>query len=204
MADFHIHSIYSGGSSTPYELLKMAQNQFLDVIAISDHQNIQGSIEANILACNNSKMPRSIVSQEISLGNHFHFLLIAGKQEKWENVSRSAFANKFNLHHQYGGAIILAHPWTMPKSSWARGFLQEIISGGLLDAVELFNASILELPIEDCSALRNFWENWIVPNQLGIVGGSDYHYHHQGRYLGTGRTYLKVSSSDAKGIVEAL
>ncbi len=204
IADFHIHSTYSGGSLHPNEILSMAQNQFLDVVAISDHENIQGSKEANVLSMGNPGLPQAIMSQEISLGNHFHFLLIAGKQEKWGNPCRGAFLEKFGLHHQYGGIIILAHPWTMPNSGWAKGFLKEIIAEGLLDAVELFNSSILELPTENCISLRNFWEDWIAPSHVGIVGGSDYHYYRQGRSLGSGRTYLKVLYPGEKGILDAL
>ncbi len=204
MADFHIHSTYSGGSLYPNEILTMARNGFLDVIAISDHQNLQGSREACVLSMSNLGLPQSILSQEISLGNHFHFLLIAGKQQKWGNTSRSALLEKFGMHHQYGGIIILAHPWTMPNSGWARGFLKEIIRVGLLDAVEFFNSSILEQPPENYIQLRSFWEDWIAPSNVGIVGGSDYHYHHQGRSIGSGRTYLKVFGPGEKGVLDAL
>jgi hypothetical protein len=204
MADFHIHSTYSGGSLTAGEILKMAQIQLLDAVAISDHDNTCGSKEAKILAMRDLKMPQTFISQEISLGNHFHFLLIGGNQEQWGNICRNDFLKRFMAHHQCGGVIILAHPWTMPKSSWARGFLKEIVAESLLDAVELFNSTILELPPENCSWLKSFWEDWIAPNHLGVVGGSDFHYHRQGRGLGSGRTYIKVVNPGEKGILDAL
>lgn len=204
MADFHIHSTYSGGSLHPNEILTMARNQFLDVVAISDHESIQGSREAGVLCMSNLGLPQSILSQEISLGNHFHFLLVGGKPEKWGNTSRGAFLDKFIQHHQCGGIIILAHPWTMPNSGWAKGFLKEILTEGLLDGVELLNSSILELPPENYKSLREFWEDWIAPSRVGIVGGSDYHYHRQGRIIGSGRTYLKVFNPGEKGILNAL
>jgi hypothetical protein len=204
MADFHIHSTYSGGSLTPYEILKIAHSHLLDVIAISDHNDIRGAEEVRKLAAMDPQTPQTILSQEISLGNHFHFLLIAGLQENWESVGRNQFMEKFAAHHQHGGAIILAHPWTMPKSSWAKGFLKEIISAHLLDAVELFNSSILELTPDNYPVIQNFWEEWAVPNQLAVVGGSDFHYHRGRRFPGSGRTYLKVQGPGEKGIVEAL
>jgi predicted metal-dependent phosphoesterase TrpH len=202
-ADFHIHSTYSGGSLSPSEILKMAQNQLLDVVAISDHNDIRGAQEGHLIAAADTKLPLTIISQEISVGNHFHFLIIGGNQH-WGNINRNQFIEKFSEHHNSGGVIILAHPWTMPKSSWASGFLKDIVSGHLLDAVELFNSSILELPPEHSLVIKSFWEEWAVPYNLGIVGGSDFHYHRQGRYLASGRTYLKVILPGEQGVMEAL
>lgn len=43
--DLHIHSIYSDGSKTPKEILKMAREKKVKVLAITDHDNIEGSKE---------------------------------------------------------------------------------------------------------------------------------------------------------------
>jgi hypothetical protein len=204
MGDFHIHSSYSGGSLTPSQILRIAQTQFLDVIALSDHFETRGAQEGLKLIAADSHLPMLITSQEISLGDHFHFLIIHGITRSWEDIPRNRYLTKFAEHHQQGGAVILAHPWTMPKSSWARGFFTELVAQNLVDAVELLNASILQLGPDSLSRIQSFWEEWVLPNQLGIVGGSDFHYHHQGRYLGSGRTYLKVRRPGEKGIIEAL
>jgi hypothetical protein len=204
MADFHIHSTYSGGSLNPGQILRIAQTQFLDVIAISDHFETRGAEEGLKLIAADSHMPMLIISQEISLGDHFHFLIIHGLIRSWKDIPRNQYLVKFAEHRQQGGAIILAHPWTMPKSSWARGLFKEMVAQNLVDAVELLNASILQLGPDNLRYVQSFWEEWIVPNQLGIVGGSDFHYHHQGRYLGSGRTYLKARRPGTKGVIEAL
>jgi predicted metal-dependent phosphoesterase TrpH len=204
MADFHIHSTYSGGSLNPGEILKVAQDQYLDVVGISDHDEIRGAEEGRSLMAADSKLPLTIISQEISLGNHFHFLIIGGNQYHWGNISRNQYVEKFAEHHHSGGVVIMAHPWTMPKSTWASGFLKELVNGRLLDAVELFNSSILELPAENFSEVKIFYEEWVVPHNLGVVGGSDFHYHRQGRPLGSGRTYLKVFCPGEEGIMDAL
>jgi hypothetical protein len=204
MADFHIHSIYSGGSLTPREILKMAQTELLDVVALSDHNDIRGAQEGQSIATADTKLPLTIISQEISVGNHFHFLIVGGKQLQWGDINRNQFMEKFSEHQHLGGAILLAHPWTMPKSSWASGFLKDIVTEHLLDAVELFNSSILELPPEYSLVIKSFWEDWVVPYNLGVVGGSDFHYHRQGRNLASGRTYLKVLLPGERGVMEAL
>ena len=41
-ADLHIHSIYSDGSFTPEELVKMAEQKNIDTIAVADHDTVDG------------------------------------------------------------------------------------------------------------------------------------------------------------------
>jgi predicted metal-dependent phosphoesterase TrpH len=41
-ADMHIHSIYSDGTNTPRELVEMAKRNCVSIIAISDHDTIDG------------------------------------------------------------------------------------------------------------------------------------------------------------------
>lgn len=43
--DLHVHSIYSGGSLTPLEILNLADSAFLDAVAISDHNEIRGAVD---------------------------------------------------------------------------------------------------------------------------------------------------------------
>ncbi|HEX3044045.1 MAG TPA: CehA/McbA family metallohydrolase [Bacillota bacterium] len=213
VADLHVHSTYSGGSLTPAELVKNAQMHLFDAIAITDHNQIVGAIEAKQIAntvqtgaaifngaANDLEI---IISQEISLGDHFH-LLVLGAQEAWTGANRSKLVEKIHQSHDAGAVIILAHPWTLPKSSWAFGCLEDLLAGNLVDGVELFNASILESQEQGAKTLTSIWENLIVPHHLAVTGGSDFHYYKQGRQLGAGRTYLKVSGKGGTGIMEAL
>lgn len=41
-ADLHLHSTFSDGTDTPIELLKMAEESNIKVIAISDHDSVEG------------------------------------------------------------------------------------------------------------------------------------------------------------------
>ncbi|MBR2443964.1 MAG: PHP domain-containing protein [Clostridia bacterium] len=43
--DLHNHSIYSDGSTTPYELVKYAKEKGLSVVALTDHNTIDGIFE---------------------------------------------------------------------------------------------------------------------------------------------------------------
>ncbi len=204
IADLHIHSIYSGGSLSPAEILKCAHTQLLDVVAISDHDEIKGAQEGQAIAIRDNNLPVMVISREISAGDHFHFLIIGGQPQNWEKTSRTKLEESFLNHRNSGGVIIWAHPWTKPKSSWAAGFLKEIMDEGMVDAAELFNAAILELNPEVTREVRIIWEEWVEPYQLGVVGGSDFHYLRQGRVIGTGRTYLKTIHPGVEGVIDAL
>ncbi|MEE1219362.1 MAG: PHP domain-containing protein [Ruminococcus sp.] len=46
MIDLHIHSTYSDGTNTPLEILKLAEKLNLSQIAITDHNCIDGALEA--------------------------------------------------------------------------------------------------------------------------------------------------------------
>ena len=49
-ADMHIHSIYSDGTLTPAEIVRRAQDNGVGLIAVCDHNAVQGAIEAEALA----------------------------------------------------------------------------------------------------------------------------------------------------------
>lgn len=199
--DLHVHSVYSGGELTPGEILKSVQTALLDAVAICDHNEVKGALEAQSIGRSNPDYPLVIMGQEISAGDHFHFLLLGSRAPG--EVSRNRLVEKVREHHDTGGAVILAHPWTMPKSSWAMGCLKDLITANLLDGVELFNSAATE--VSKCSSeMRSFWEEWVAPNNLGVAGGSDFHYRKQGRSLGAGRTYLKILGPGEAGILEAL
>lgn len=190
----------------PPELLVLAGAQLLEAIGIADHDRVEGALEGEQFTAANPGYPLVIPAQEISLGDHFHLLAI-GSREAWSGdnrkPSRKPLLEKLKIHHDNGGAVILAHPWTVPKASWAAGCLRELLNENVIDGVELFNASLLEFSNGE-SLLKPVWEELVVPHRLGITGGSDFHYHRQGRRLGTGRTYLKVSQPGVAGIIEAL
>lgn len=48
--DYHIHTTYSDGASSPTQIIKQAKELQYDEIAITDHDNIEGLAEARIAA----------------------------------------------------------------------------------------------------------------------------------------------------------
>lgn len=201
-ADLHIHSIYSDGGFSPARILKYAAVHFLEAVAIADHSEIKGAIEGKALAENDPEMPLVLVAQEVSAGNRFHFLLINSSAPQPE-FTKENIIDLLTEHRRLGGVTVVAHPWTMPNTRWARSCLKELISADLIDGIELFNSAALEISgVRDI--WQRIWEEWIGPYRLAVLGGSDFHHLYKGRYIGSGRTYLKVYSQGKQGVLDAL
>jgi hypothetical protein len=201
--DLHVHSVYSGGTLTPLEILNEARSTLLDAVAVSDHNEVRGAIEGQIIAQANPGLPLVLASQEVSAGDHFHFLL-AGSIRPQPDVGRGKLPEILQLHKQSGGAVLVAHPWTAWRKGGTHSCLRELIEAGLVDGLELANSSLLELADDERSVLRDIWDQWVVPYHLAVVGGSDFHYRSKGRRIGAGRTYVKVFHPGEAGILEAL
>lgn len=74
--DFHVHSHYSDGTLSPTDLVKWAQGQKLDIIAITDHDGIDGVKEGQIAG---NALDLSVVagiefSAETGQGEEVHIL----------------------------------------------------------------------------------------------------------------------------------
>jgi len=201
--DLHIHSTYSGEALKPVEILDYAQTQLLDAVAISDHFEFKGALEAKRWLKSHPHYPLCLTAQEVSAGEHFHFLIIGGLAGR-NLFQRKDLLKQLAVHHRAGGVVIMAHPWTAIRSSWVVGCLKELLAENLLDGMELFNASLMEMSNRASGYLKSLWEEWIVPYQLGVTGGSDCHQLKQYRYPGSGRTYVKVILPGEAGIIEAL
>ena len=52
--DLHVHSTYSDGTNTPKELIKLAENEGLSAIALTDHDTLDGIPDALDAAKNSS------------------------------------------------------------------------------------------------------------------------------------------------------
>lgn len=200
--DLHVHSSYSGGSHAPLELMKYAGTSFLDAVAISDHHEVRGAIEGQIIAGSHPGFPLVIASQEISIGEHSHFLLIGSTQAQAE-VNRYRIQEVLRSHRRNGGATVLAHPWTAFRNNWFKPLFGELLAEGLVDGVELYNASALEIA-RIGPVMHRIWEEWVAPYHLAVVGGSDYHRDERGRIIGLGRTYVPVGEESEAEVIGAL
>jgi predicted metal-dependent phosphoesterase TrpH len=122
-ADLHIHSNYSDGRPTIEEILEYVQHETnLDVIAITDHDTIEGALLAKELMKKKKYRFELIVGEEVSsIEGHilglFLTKVIAANQPAHEVIKQI---------HAQGGIAIAAHPFynsrlNNGKYVWANG-----------------------------------------------------------------------------------
>lgn len=144
-ADYHIHSNYSDGKPTIEEILEYVQNQTdLDVIAISDHDTIDGAVKAQEICRKKDYRFEVIIGEEISTKEgHIIGLFL----DSTIQADKSAKDSISEIRKQ-GGVAIASHPFQHTKLSNSRMITMDGIGSKVLydlrfdlDAVETVNAT---------------------------------------------------------------
>jgi len=140
-ADLHMHSTYSDGIATIEQILHYVQHYtHLNVIAITDHDVIEGSLRAHDLWEKGSYRFDFIVGEEVSTSEgHLLALFIEKRIRPGLSMEHS-----INLVHEQGGLAIVAHPLhRFFRHSCQREVLDRIYNSNdvWLDGMETWNAS---------------------------------------------------------------
>ena len=105
-ADLHMHTTASDGWPEPSQLVDRARLAGLDVIAVTDHDTIQGALRAAEYAARFSKL-RVVIGEEVSSRNgHIVGLFL----ERRVRPGMSAAATVHAIHDQ-GGLAVAVHPF---------------------------------------------------------------------------------------------
>jgi predicted metal-dependent phosphoesterase TrpH len=166
-ADLHMHTNFSDGWPTPFDLVEHARAIGLDVIAVTDHDTIEGALRASEHAAARAKL-QVIVGEEVSSRDgHIVGLFL----ERRVRPGMSAAATVHAIHDQ-GGLAVAVHPFWRTQRRTRTGVVHGV---GWLAA---------ELPF-DAVEIENATPGFYVFNQLarrlnmGLgcaeVGGSDAH-----------------------------
>ena len=166
-ADLHVHSSWSDGAQPPDALVRAAAGK-LNVLAITDHDEIRGALEARRFARDNPALGVDVVvGEEIStlnghlLGLYLHELIPPHLSAE-ETIRRI---------HAQGGLAVAAHPFH-PVRGAARGHrtVGQLIPDLPLDGVEIVNnAGVFSWLYDAWAALANV--EWALP----VTAGSDAH-----------------------------
>ena len=133
-AEFHCHTSYSKDSLVSIQdLLITCQSKGLQRVVITDHNNIQGAVEANALDPH-----RFIVGEEIMTkqGELLGFFL---KEQVPAGLSPM---ETIEILRSQGAFISVSHPFDAFRSGhWAPENLMNIVP--YIDAIEVFNSRCL-------------------------------------------------------------
>jgi predicted metal-dependent phosphoesterase TrpH len=171
MADLHMHSTYSDGVHPIEQMLAYAQEQSkLDVIAITDHNEIEGSLRARDLWAQGNYRFDFVVGEEVSTREgHLLGLFIEKLVPAGLSIERS-----IDLIHEQGGLAVIAHPlhpW-FPDISCQKAVLDRIAAAKdvWLDGIETWNASFCGIYANGAAMQANR-----TRYGLAELGGSDAH-----------------------------
>lgn len=153
--DIHVHSKFSDGIASPKEIIDYARKIGLSGIAITDHDTIEGSLDALKYAT-----PDFIVVPGMEVSSKEGHILGLGITQ---NVPKGLFAKEtVDRIHALGGLAIAAHPY----DSWRSGVGDLILSVDF-DAVEVANGHTLYNKKDVVSLCKK--------HGLTMVGGTDAH-----------------------------
>ncbi len=151
---FHLHTRRSFDSLLPpRRILAAARKMQVDVLIVTDHNTIQGSLDVQALAHGNSPMVVIAAEYQSEKGD------IIGLFLKEEILSRRSGEIIQRIHEQ-GGMIVLPHPYK------GHTLDDELISG--VDLIETYNARCS--PVENERAAR-LAQDWNRP----FLAGADAH-----------------------------
>lgn len=189
-ADLHIHTKASDGTFTPYEMLEYVSTETdIAVLAVTDHDEIDGALEAAALA---EQFPGVDVIPGIEVST-FDGHLIGLWVETAFPVLRSAEWTIDAIREQ-GGLIVVPHPMSWLTLSFRPFTFKRLARKGYrFDAIEVMNAS---------PAGKMSYEKALeVQQRLGLpqVGGSDAHI-----LEGIGKAHTLFPGSTAADLREAI
>jgi predicted metal-dependent phosphoesterase TrpH len=195
-ADLHMHSTYSDGIGTIENILEYVQNKTdLDVVALTDHDVIEGSLRMRDLWQQGNYRFDFVVGEEVSTKEgHLLGLFIEKLVPQGLSMERS-----IDLIHEQGGLAIIAHPLhPLFKHSCSRETMDRIhkTNDVWFDAVETWNASFCGIYANQ-QAMR---ANRLIYG-LPEVGNSDAHTLNA---IGRGRTWFEgKNAQDVRTSIES-
>ncbi|MDQ3881148.1 MAG: PHP domain-containing protein [Chloroflexota bacterium] len=142
MADLHIHSLYSDGTMRIRDILDhVERHTTLDLIAITDHERIDGALRAREIHAAGGYSFELIVGEEITTrSGHLLALFLEERVRPLRSLEYSLQAV-----HEQGGLAIVPHPMSQLTLSVGRGSFRRLARdsrpGVHLDGIELINPS---------------------------------------------------------------
>jgi predicted metal-dependent phosphoesterase TrpH len=165
-ADLHIHSDYSDGAATVAQILFRARHLGLDAIAITDHNEIAGALEAQRLA-KLWQLPVQVVVGEEVTTSEGHIVGLFLKERIRPLLTAQATVDEI---HRQGGLAIAVHPFSFWLKLFDCGGVGRLVERLQFDAIETANGAVTE-------GISNMWTRAYNHRfaRLAELGGSDAH-----------------------------
>jgi predicted metal-dependent phosphoesterase TrpH len=191
-ADLHVHTCFSDGRPTPTDLLThVARRTDLDVIAITDHDTIEGALRAADLA-SGWRRPQVIIGEEVS-SRHGHIVGLFLTRRVRPGMSAAATVEAI---HEQGGLAFAAHPFWRTRTQRRTGPVHGV---GWLAAELDFDGIEVENSTPGFYLFNQLARRLNEGAELAELGSSDAHI-----LDAVGRSYTSFPGSTARGVRQAM
>lgn len=173
-ADLHVHTTVRDGLITPEDCLSLAQEVGLDLLAITDHDEIEGAWEA-LRKAQEKKLPLGVIVGEEITTAQGHLLGLFLSQEKIP-MFHTLFDTVKKIHNQ-GGLAIVPHLALGPGlTSVSLEAVKELYAKGqFFDGVEVIHPFYRQKHIRQAAEIKDQYS-------LAAIGTTDDHLGNLGRY----------------------
>ena len=180
-ADLHLHTNLSDGRPSPAELAARLLESRLDVVAVTDHDTLEGALR--VREALRGQGPDLVLGVEVS-SRDGHVLGLYLERDIPAGLSAEATIDRI---HSEGGIAVAAHPF-FPRLSVGD------LAGALpFDAIEVMNGTVLGGPAN--LRARRRWGR----SGKTLVAGSDAHV-----LAAVGQAWTEFEGDDATSLRDAL
>jgi predicted metal-dependent phosphoesterase TrpH len=183
-ADIHIHTNLGDGWASPARVVEEATRRGLPVIAVTDHDHVEGAKRVEELIAQQNCPLQMIMGVEVSTRQGHLLGLFVKKAPK---AMRSVEESIEDIREQ-GGIVIVPHPLGRLVPSLSRAKIDALLDKGYaIDGVEMYNPSPANASMR--SVVRAANQQW----RLAETGGSDAHFW---QHIGAAYTLFPGSSPE--------
>jgi predicted metal-dependent phosphoesterase TrpH len=167
-ADLHMHTNLGDGTASPARVLSEARRRGLKVIAITDHDHLEGAKRMQDLIDREGVTDIELIWGVEATTREGHFLgLFVQKAPRFLARIEDAIA----AIKDQGGLCVIPHPMGRLVPSLSRRKIEELLTRGYaIDGIELYNPSPANASVRD--EVRRLNTQW----GFAAIGSSDSHF----------------------------
>jgi len=187
-ADLHVHSFLGDGTLWPWDVAREARRRGLDVIAITNHNQVLAARLGRWLAPHLGGALVAVGEEITAPGYH---LIAVGIDAPigWQQAPAQAIDEV----HAQGGAAIAAHPTLVFWPTWDQAALRSLDGAEVCHPLTYYQGP---------EYLRAFFRRFKLERPHGAaVGSSDWHVF---RSVGLCRTFVFATARSERALVEAI